>query len=55
MALSTCEAEVSAGAMGFQVSEGLKLLLEEWGIKLDPTILLIDNLSVLLLGENCGT
>ena len=54
-ALSTCEAEVSAGAMAFQVAEGLKYLLEEWGVVFKPTILLIDNKSALLLGENGGT
>ena len=55
VALSTCEAEISAAAMAFQVSEGLRFLLEEWGLQLRPTILLIDNRSALLLGENGGT
>ena len=54
-ALSTCEAEVSAGAMSYQVAEGLRYLLEEWGIVFKPTILLIDNKSALLLAENGGT
>ena len=54
-ALSTCEAEVTAAATGFQVAEGMRFLLQEWGIQLDPTILLIDNRSALLIGENGGT
>ena len=54
-ALSTCEAEVSAAAMGFQIVEGLKCLLEEWEIKFSAPILLIDNKSALTLFENGGT
>ena len=46
-ALSTCEAEVSAAALAFQVLEGLKSLLEEWGIHVRCPLLLVDNQSAL--------
>ena len=55
LALSTCEAEVSAAAMAFQVMEGFKCLLEEWGMDLDPPLLLIDNKSALTVAGNGGT
>ena len=54
-ALSTCEAEVSAAALTFQILEGLKGLLVEWGVKLRPPILLIDNKSALSVTEFGGT
>ena len=38
-ALSTCEAEVAAAAMAFQITEGLRFLLEEWGVRFQLTIL----------------
>ena len=55
VALSTCEAEVSAAAMGFQIMEGLKCLVEEWGVRLDTPILLVDNKSAITVAENGGT
>ena len=54
-ASSTWEAEVAAAAMAFQITEGLRFLLEEWGVRFQPTVLYIDNKSALLLGENGGT
>jgi hypothetical protein len=54
VALSTCEAEVSAAAMSFQKMEGLKCLLEEWDIKFVPLVLLIGDKSALSLAENGG-
>ena len=46
-ALSTCEAELSAAALTFQILEGLRSLLEEWGIKITCPLLLVDNKSAL--------
>ena len=54
-ALSTCEAEVAAAATTFQVMEGLRCLLEEWGVALDPPKLLIDNKSALVVMDQGGT
>ena len=54
-ALSTCEAEVSAAALTFQILEGLKGLLIEWGVQLHAPILLIDNKSALCVSEFGGT
>ena len=55
VALSTCEAEVSAAALTFQIVEGLKALLLEWDVKLDPPILLVDNKSALVVSEFGGS
>ena len=55
VALSTCETEVSAAAMDFQIIEGLKCLVEEWGVRLDPPVLLVDNKSAITVAENGGT
>ena len=54
-ALSTCESEVSAAATGYTVCEGLMCLLREWGLKLDPPSLMIDNRSALTVAEHGGT
>ena len=50
-ALSTCEAEVAAAASGYVVVEGLRTLLNEWGLQCSPPLLLIDNKSALTV---CG-
>ena len=52
-AQSTCEAEVSAAALGFQIVEGLRAILEEWGVTLSTPLLLVDNKSALVLAT-CG-
>ena len=52
-AQSTCEAEISAAALGFQIVEGLRAILEEWGIALSTPLLLVDNKSALVLAT-CG-
>ena len=54
-ALSTCEAEVSAAATGWQIVEGLKALLAEWSCKLRPPLLLVDNKSAVRVAELGGT
>ena len=54
-ALSTCEAEVSAAATGWQIVEGLRALLHEWSCELDPPLLLVDNKSALRVAELGGT
>ena len=54
-ALSTCEAEVSAAALGFQILEGLRSLLEEWGVQIQTPLLLVDNKSALTVAEQGGT
>ena len=46
-AMSTCEAEVSAAALSWQVAEGARCMLQEWGVKVDPPVLLVDNQSAL--------
>ena len=52
-AQSTCEAEISAAALGFQIVEGLRAILEEWRITLSTPLLLVDNKSALVLAT-CG-
>ena len=52
-AQSTCEAEVSAAALGFQIVEGLRAILEEWSVTLSKPLLLVDNKSALVLAT-CG-
>ena len=54
-AMSTCEAEVSAAAMAFVCAEGLRYLLNEWGVQLHPPILLVDNKSALTICELGGS
>ena len=54
-ALSTCEAEVAAAATSWQVTEGLKALLDEWGADVGKPILLVDNKSALRVSELGGT
>ena len=54
-ALSTCEAELSAAALAFQILEGLRSLLEEWGVKFKCPLLLVDNKSALTVAECGGT
>ena len=54
-ALSTCEAEVAAAALTFQVVEGLHSLLLEWHVLVGPPVLLIDNKSALQVTEVGGT
>ena len=54
-ALSTCEAEVVAAATAYQVTEGLRYLLQEWKIPLGPTTLYVDNRSAIQIAENGGT
>ena len=52
-AQSTCEAEVSAAALGFQIVEGLRAILEDWGITLSTPLLLVNNKSA-LVWATCG-
>ena len=54
-ALSTCEAEVAAAATSWQITEGLKALLDEWGADVGKPILLVDNKSALKVSELGGT
>ena len=54
-ALSTCESEVAAAAQAFVCVEGLSCLLREWGITLDPPVLLVDNKSALTICELGGS
>ena len=53
--LSTCEREVGAAALGFQVVEGLRAVFVEWGVVLDPPALYQDNQSALTVMETGGT
>ena len=54
-ALSTCESEVAAAAQAFVCVEGLSCLLREWGVSLDPPVLLVDNKSALTICELGGS
>ena len=51
-ALSTPEAELTAAADAWQVSEGLKILLEEWGVVVRGVRLLLDSAAALTIAEN---
>ena len=53
--IPTCEVDVAAAAQGFQVVEGLKSMLTEWGIVLDPPPLYQGNQSALAVIETGGT
>ena len=53
--LSTCECEVAAAALGFQIVEGLHSLFVEWGVRLDPPALYQDNQGALTVMETGGT
>ena len=54
-ALSTCEAEVAAAVLSWQIAEGIRSLLEEWGVKLHQPIVLVDNQSALKVAEFGGS
>ena len=54
-ALSTCEAEVAAAALSFQVVEGLRCLLAELRIPLATPLLLVDSKAALSVAESGGT
>ena len=54
-ALSTCEAEVAAAALGFQILEGVRALLEEWRVVILQPILAVDNKSALTIAEQGGS
>ena len=49
--LSTAEAELGAAALAWQIVEGIRALLEEWGIELEPIKLLLDNDAALAIAE----
>ena len=53
-ALSTCEAEVAAAALSWQIAEGIRSLLEEWGVKLKKPVVLIENQSALKVADVGG-
>ena len=52
-ALSTAEAELNAAALGWQIVEGFKVLLQSLGIEEVNTSLLIDNKAALSIAQ-CG-
>ena len=49
--MSTCEAEVAAAALGFQIVEGLQSMLQEWGVVLEAPRLYQDNQSAITVIE----
>ena len=51
-ALDTAEAELTAAAMAWQVIEGFRMLLEEWGVCVCKVHLLLDNAAALTITEN---
>ena len=51
-ALSTAEAELNAAATTWQVTEGLRVLLEEWGVHIRCVRLLLDNEAALSIARN---
>ena len=51
-ALNTAEAELTAAAMAWQVVEGFRMLLEEWGVRVRKVHLLLDNAAALTITEN---
>ena len=50
-ALSTAEAELCAAALAWEIAEGIRALLEELGIRLEPIRLLLDNDAALAIAE----
>ena len=52
-ALSTAEAELIAAILGWQIIEGLRLLLADFGIQLPDVKVLIDNQAALTITK-CG-
>ena len=57
-ALSTCEAELNAAVLGWQIVEGLRLLFTDFGIEIPSVHVLIDNqaaLTIAMCGANWRT
>ena len=52
-ALSTAEAELNSAALGWQIAEGLRLLLQSYGVSIDQVKVLIDNRAAITIAE-CG-
>ena len=50
--LSMAEAELTAGAVAWQITEGLRALLEDWGIAFYPAALLLDNDAALAICDH---
>ena len=50
--LSTSEAELTAAAAAWQVSEGLETFLEEWGVVVRGVRLLLESAAALTITEN---
>ncbi|CAK0894098.1 unnamed protein product, partial [Prorocentrum cordatum] len=48
-------AEVFAAALSWQVAEGVRSMLREWGVMLDPPVLLVDNQSALRVAHFGGS
>jgi hypothetical protein len=53
-ALSTAEAELNAATLGWQILEGLRLLIRDFGIVLPTITVMIDNQAALTIAK-CGT
>ena len=54
-ALCTAEAELVAAALCFQVVQGLKILLQEWGLIFDCSVIKVDNTAAIVIAENGGS
>ena len=54
-AQSTREAEIAAAALSWQIAEGVRSLLEEWGVQLGKPVLLIDNQNALKVAAFGGS
>ena len=54
-ALCTAEAELVAAALTFSVIQGLKILLQEWGLIFDACTIKVDNTAAITIAENGGS
>ena len=51
-ALSTAEAELIAASMTFQVTQGIRILLEEWGVIFKKVCIKVDNAAALTIATD---
>ena len=51
-ALCTAEAELVAASLCWQVIQGMRILLEEWGLVFSHVTIMVDNTAAITIAEN---
>ena len=54
-ALCTAEAELIAAALAYQVVQGLRILLEEWGLQFEASVMKVDNTAAITIATHGGS